>query len=207
MPAGGQGLRHSRPRGGNRGSGTHPDRKGQGQRRAARRAARRPSRRTVSKSWSPAPVSTPPQIDDVIAGARHPGRRPSRQHRAQCTCWPPPDSPKPCQAPPSTVSAAAASRQISFAAQGVIAGRVRHCGRRGRGGRCRRAPMGSSVLPGSDPSAQMAQRYPERPSNAGHQRRTLSRPSGASRGSSSTSSPRRKSRKGRSGNQRGPVRQ
>ena len=135
---------------------------------------------------------------------RHPGRRPGGQHRPQRRCWAP-GSPSPCRAPPSTASAAAASRRSASPRRACIAGAydiVIAAGVESMG----RVPMGSSVLPGSDPFGAMAAALPRGPCAAGHQRRADRRQVGLL-----ATAARRvlggQPRKGRRGNQRGPFRQ
>ena len=100
----------------------------------------------------------PAQIDDVIAGAvTQVGDQAVNIARNALLGAGFPES-----VPGTTVDRQCGSSQqaISFAAQGVIAGAydiVVAAGVESMG----RVPMGSSVLPGSDPFGAMAQRYPE----------------------------------------------
>ena len=100
----------------------------------------------------------PVQIDDVIAGAvTQVGDQAVNIARNAVLGAGFPES-----VPGTTVDRQCGSSQqaISFAAQGVISGAydiVIAAGVESMG----RVPMGSSVLPGSDPFGQMAQRYPE----------------------------------------------
>ena len=100
----------------------------------------------------------PVQIDDVIAGAvTQVGDQAVNIARNALLGAGFPES-----VPGTTVDRQCGSSQqaISFAAQGVISGAydiVVAAGVESMG----RVPMGSSVLPGSDPFGQMAQRYPE----------------------------------------------
>ena len=129
----------------------------------------------------------PAQIDDVIAGAvTQVGDQAVNIARNALLGAGFPES-----VPGTTVDRQCGSSQqaISFAAQGVISGAydiVVAAGVESMG----RVPMGSSVLPGSDPFGDMAQALSRRPCPAGHQRRADRRASGVSRVSSSTSSPR-----------------
>src|SRR6201993_4703397 len=100
----------------------------------------------------------PGQIDDVIAGAvTQVGDQAVNIARNAVLGAGFPES-----VPGTTVDGQCGSSQqaVSFAAQGVISGAydvVVAAGVESMG----RVPMGSSVLPGSDPFGQMAQRYPE----------------------------------------------
>ena len=100
----------------------------------------------------------PAQVDDVIAGAvTQVGDQSMNIARNALLGAGLPES-----VPGTTVDRQCGSSQqaISFAAQGVISGAydiVIAAGVESMG----RVPMGSSVLPGSDPFGQMSQRYPE----------------------------------------------
>src|SRR6478672_2311228 len=100
----------------------------------------------------------PAQVDDVIAGAvTQVGDQAVNIARNAVLAAGFPET-----VPGTTVDRQCGSSQqaISFAAQGVISGAydiVVAAGVESMG----RVPMGSSVLPGSDPFGQMAQRYPE----------------------------------------------
>ena len=114
-------------------------------------------RTAFPNSW-PAPGIDPAQIDDVIAGAvTQVGDQAVNIARNALLGAGFPES-----VPGTTVDRQCGSSQqaISFAAQGVISGAydiVIAAGVESMG----RVPMGSSVLPGSDPFGAMAQRYPE----------------------------------------------
>ena len=102
-------------------------------------------------------------IDPAQSTTSSPARSPrsaTRPSTSRATRFWAQDSPR--RVPGTTVDRQCGSSQqaISFAAQGVISGAydiVIAAGVESMG----RVPMGSSVLPGSDPFGQMAQRYPE----------------------------------------------
>src|SRR5689334_12766944 len=104
------------------------------------------------------PGLDPAEIDDIVGGAvGQVGEQSTNTTRLAALAAGFPES-----VPGTTVDRQCGSSQqaISFAAQGVISGAydvVIAAGVESMG----RVPMGSSVLPGSDPFGQMAQRYPE----------------------------------------------
>ena len=145
----------------------------------------------------------PVQIDDVIAGAvTQVGDQAVNIARNALLGAGFPET-----VPGTTVDRQCGSSQqaISFAAQGVISGAydiVVAAGVESMG----RVPMGSSVLPGSDPFGADGAALPRRPCAAGHQRRADRRQVGLL-APAARRVLRGQPRKGRGGNQRGPVRQ
>ena len=144
------GRRHRR-------SGTHPDRQGQGQRRAARRAARRSAGAQPERTGRP--HRGRPGADRRRHRRRgHPGGRSGGQHRTQRVLG----AGFPETVPGTTVDRQCGSSQqaISFAAQGVIAGAYDIVVAAGVESMSR-VPMGSRCCRAATRSAGMAQRYPE----------------------------------------------